>query len=125
GRLREEVFKSRIFRVFGQSLIKEPKSTIDTIVKEVASQFSLTENELQREGIKAFLQDKLHLLEVERQHIFRKFDVLSFEDLDRYVTEHPDKESDLLEDFERADYFTLRIEEIRKLFKRLNCSYEK
>ncbi len=92
----------------------------DTLVKEVASQFSLSEKELKREGIKAFLQSQLHLLEVERQQIFRKFDLKSFVELDKYVTEHPDNESDLLEDFEKADNLTFRIDEIKKLFKRLN-----
>jgi len=92
----------------------------DTILKEVASQFSLSKEELQKEGVKAFLQDQLHLLEVERQQIFRKFSVKSFEELDHFVTENPDKESDFLEDHERADYLTFRIGEVKKLFKRLN-----
>ncbi|MFQ5771687.1 MAG: hypothetical protein ACE5HX_14230 [bacterium] len=92
----------------------------DSLLKEVASQFSLTEDQLLQEGIKSFLQNQLHLLEVERQQIFRKFRVNSFEEFDQYVTEHPDEESDLLEDFERADYLTFRIKEIKKLFKQIN-----
>ncbi len=92
----------------------------DTLLQEVASQFSLSQDELKKEGLKAFLQDQLHLLEVERRRIFRKFNVNSFQELDKYITEHPDEESDLLEDFERADYLTFRIEEIKKLFRKLN-----
>ncbi len=56
-------------------------------------------------------------MEVERQQIFRKFGVNSFKELDQYITDRPDEESDLLEDFERADYLTFRIEQIQKLFK--------
>lgn len=92
----------------------------ESLLKEVASQFSLSEDKLVQEGIKSFLQNQLHLLEVERRQIFRKFGVNSFDELDRYVTEHPDKESDLLEDFERADYLTFRVEEIKKIFKQIN-----
>jgi hypothetical protein len=92
----------------------------DSLLKEVASKFALSENELLKEGIKSFLQNQLHLFEVERKQIFRKFGVNSFEELDQYVTEHPDEESNLLVDFQRADYLTCRVEEAKKLLKRIN-----
>lgn len=92
----------------------------DSLVKEVASQFSLSEEEGVQEGLKAFLQNEIRLLEVERQQILRKYKVDSFEELDNYLTEHPDQESDLLPDFERAEYLTYRIDQTKKLLKRVN-----
>lgn len=41
-----------------------------------------------------------------------KFDVHSLYEFDQLLTEHPEIESEMLEDFQGADYLTHRIEEI-------------
>ncbi|MDZ7262259.1 MAG: hypothetical protein ONB05_09180 [candidate division KSB1 bacterium] len=91
-----------------------------TLIKKVATQFSLSEDELIQQGIKAFLQDQLHLFEIERCKIFARFGVRSLDEFDQLLIEHPDKESDMLEDFQRVDYLTYRIEKITQWIKELN-----
>ncbi len=91
-----------------------------TLVKNLASKFSLSQEELVQEGIKAFLLNQLHLLEVERRKLFRHHDVQTLDEFDQLLINNPDKESDLLESFQRADYLTHRIEEISQWIKELN-----
>ena len=91
-----------------------------TFIKNIGAQFSLNEDELIQQGIKAFLQDQLHLHEIERRKIFVRFSVHSLEEFDQLLIKHPDKESDMLEDFQRVDYLTHRIEEIAQWIKDLN-----
>jgi hypothetical protein len=69
--------------------------------------------------MRAFLQDKLHLLEAERRACCAKFGVSSLEEFDRLLIERPDEESQMLEDFQRVDYLTHCIEEIKQLMKEL------
>lgn len=83
-----------------------------TLVKNLASKFSLTKDELLQKSIKAFLLDQLHLFEVERCKILAHHDVQTLEEFDQLLIDNPDKESDLLESFQRADYLTHRIDEI-------------
>jgi len=83
-----------------------------TLVKNLASKFSLSKEELVQEGIKAFLLNQLHLLEVELRKIFTRHDVQTLGEFDQLLIDNPDEESDLLENFQRADFLTHRIEEI-------------
>ncbi len=48
-----------------------------TLLKNVATKFSLSQAELIQQGIKAFLQDQLHFFEIERNEIYARFDVRS------------------------------------------------
>ena len=91
-----------------------------TIVKNITTQFSLSEDELIQQGIKAFLQNQLHLFEIERRKIFAQFSVSSLGEFDQLLIRYPDKESDMLEEFQWADYLTHRIEEITHWIKELN-----
>jgi len=91
-----------------------------TILKDVAQQFALTEEKVVEEGLKAFLQNQLHFIEVERQQIFSKFGVSSLEDLDSYINTHPDEETDILPDLQRADYLTSRKNDLARLMSELN-----
>ena len=88
-----------------------------TLVKNLASKFSLTKEELLQKSIKAFLLDQLHLFEVERRKILAHHDVQTLEEFDQLLIDNPDKESDLLESFQRADYLTHRIDEISQWIK--------
>ena len=90
------------------------------IVKDIAAKFSIGEDELIQQGIKAFLQDQLHLMEIERRKIFAEFNVQNLDEFDKLLIKYPDKESTMLEDFQRADYLTHRIEEVTQFIKELN-----
>jgi hypothetical protein len=47
-------------------------------------------------------------------------DVQTLDEFDRLLINNPDEESDLLENFQRADFLTHRIEEISLWIKELN-----
>jgi hypothetical protein len=90
---------------------------VSVIIKDIAQRFAIREEELLRQSLRAFLQDELHVLEVERRARCAKFGVSSLEEFDRLLIERPDEESQMLEDFQRVDYLTHRIEEIKQLMK--------
>ena len=91
-----------------------------TLVENLANKFSLSKDELIQQGIKAFLQNQLHLFEVERRKIFTLYNVQNLDEFDRLLIDNPDEESNLLESFQRVDYLTHRIEEISQWIKELN-----
>ena len=90
------------------------------LIDNLATKFSLSKDELIQEGIKAFLMNRLHLFEIERRKIFALHDVHTLDEFDQLLINNPDKESELLESFQRADYLTHRIDEISHLIKGLN-----
>ncbi|MCL4704050.1 hypothetical protein KJ068_02750 [bacterium] len=91
-----------------------------TIIKEIAAQFTLTEEQVVTEGMKAFLYDQLHLFEAEHQFILAKYNVNSCAELDSFMTSHPDQESDILPDLQRLDFLASRLKEIKKLLGELH-----
>jgi len=90
------------------------------ILKKVARQFNLTEDQVLEAGIKSFLLSRLRALEAERQSIFAKYGVSKLEELDEYIADRPDQESDNLDDLRRADDLTDRMLEIRNMLNDLN-----
>ena len=91
-----------------------------TLLKEVATRFFLSESQLVERGLKAFLQDQLHAFDAELRAILARNAVHSLKEFDQLLTAQPDKESNLLPDFQRADYLTSHIEEIAAWIKELN-----
>ena len=91
-----------------------------SLVENLASKFSLSKEELVQKSIKAFLLNQLHLFEVERRKILTHHDVQTLGEFDQLLIDNPNEESDLLENFQRADYLTHRIEEISLWIKELN-----
>jgi hypothetical protein len=89
-------------------------------IKEIASRYSLSETQLLERGIKAFLQDELHTLNAELRLILTRHGVQSLEAFDQNIINDPDNESDLLPDFQRADFLTSRIEETAAWIKSFN-----
>ena len=91
-----------------------------TLIKKVATKFSLSESQLVERGLKAFLQEQLYVFDAELRTIFARHAVRSLQEFDRLMTEQPHNESNLLPDFQRADYLTTRIAEIAAWIKVLN-----
>jgi hypothetical protein len=96
------------------------QSMTSELIKEVASRYSLSESELVERGIKAFLQDELHALNAELRTILTRHSVQSLDAFNQNIIHNPDDESDLLPDFQRADFLTSRIEETAAWIKSLN-----
>lgn len=87
--------------------------------QQIAEEFGLSEEELARQGLRAFLLDQLHALEVERRARCAKFGVQSLEEFDHLLRENPDEESKMLEDFQQVDYLTHRVKQIQALLEAL------
>lgn len=88
-------------------------------LKRLAEEFSMTEEELARESLRAFLLDKLHLLDSDRKARCAKFGVTSLEEMDELIKRGVVEEKAILEDFQTVDYLTSRIERIHQLLKEL------
>ncbi len=84
-------------------------------VASVAKEFSLTEETLTREGIRAFLLEQLRLLETERQARCAKFGVKSLAEMDELLQQGEVDEEAILEDFQEVDYLTTRVERVKAM----------
>ena len=83
--------------------------------KEVAQEFALDEQELIRQSLRAFLLERLHLLDAERRAKCAKFGVTTLEEMDDLLKTGQVEEEDILEDFQHVDYLTTQIQRIRQL----------
>lgn len=90
------------------------------LIENLTTKFSLSKDVLVLKRIKAFLLNQLHLFEVERLKILRNFGVQTLDQFNQLLIDNPEKESNLLESFQRTDYLTHQIEEISQWIKELN-----
>ena len=88
-------------------------------VKQIAQEFSLSEEELLHQSLRAFLLDRMQLLESERRARCAKFGVSSLKEMDTLIKNGSVEEEDILEDFQNVDYLTTQIGRIRQLLKEL------
>jgi hypothetical protein len=88
-------------------------------VKQIAQEFALSEEELVRQSLRAFLLDKVQLLDSERRARCAKFGVYSLEEMDELIRNGSVEEEEILEDFQNVDYLTSEIERIQGLLKGL------
>ena len=94
-----------------------------TLVHTIAARFSITPDRLVEQGLKAFLEDQLVLLSSEFRALLAKHSVDSIQDFDSLIIENPDQESNLLPDFQRVDFLSSRIDEIKQWITELNGSH--
>jgi len=88
-------------------------------VKQIAKEFALSEKELISQSLRAFLLDRMQLLESERRARCAKFGVSSLEEMDELLGNGSVEEEDILEDFQNVDYLTTEIKRIQGLLKEL------
>jgi hypothetical protein len=89
------------------------------IHQKVAKEFSLSEEELTRESLRAFLLEQLRTLDAERRARCAKFGVTTLAAMDELLQRGAVAEEDLLEDFQHVDYLTTRIERVRQMLEEL------
>ncbi len=88
-------------------------------VRELAREFSMREDELFAQGLRAFVREQLRLLEAEREARCAKFGVSSLEEMEELIKAGKVDEEEILEDFQQVDYLTARIERLEKLLESL------
>ena len=86
-------------------------------VQQIAQEFNLSEQELVQESLRAFLLDRLQLLDSKRRARCARFGVTSLEEMDDLLKTGRVEEEDILEDFQHVDYLTTQIQRIRQLLE--------
>ncbi len=89
-------------------------------IKEIAQEFSLGEEELIRHGLRAFLLDRMRILDAECRARCAKFGAASLEEMDELIRTGQVEEEDILEDFQEVDYLTTRIQHIQRMLEGLH-----
>ncbi len=88
-------------------------------VSDIAREFSLAEEVLTRESLRAFLLEQLRLLEAERQARCARFGVHTLWEMDQLLKQGTVTEEAILEDFQEVDYLTTRIERVKAMLEEL------
>jgi hypothetical protein len=88
-------------------------------IQTVAQEFSLSEEALTRESLRAYLLEQLHTIDAERQARCAKFGVTSLVEMDALLQGGTVSEESILEDFQHVDYLTTRIARIKQMLKEL------
>lgn len=86
-------------------------------VASIAREFSLTEEAVAREGIRAFLMERLRLFDADQRARCAKFGVKSLEEMDGLLRRGEVEEDDILEDFQEVDYLCGRIERVKAMLE--------
>jgi hypothetical protein len=88
-------------------------------IQIVAQEFSLSEEDLTRESLRAYLLEQLHTLNAERQARCAKFGVTSLAEMDALLRGGAVSEESILEDFQQVDYLSARVGRIKQMLKEL------
>ena len=83
----------------------------------IAKEFAITEEELTRKSLRAFLLEQLRLLEAERKARCAKFGVKDLWEMEQLFVEGKVEEEEMLEDYQEVDYLTDRVERIKAMLK--------
>ena len=85
----------------------------------IAKEFSITEDELHRKSLRAFLLEQLRMLEADRKARCAKFGVKDLWEMEQLFVEGKVEEEDMLEDFQTVDYLTARVKRIKAMLQEL------
>ena len=88
-------------------------------VSSIAKEFSLSEDDLARKSLRAFLLEQLRLLEAERKARCAKFGATDLWDMERLMVEGKVEEEAMLEDFQKVDYLTTRVQRVKAMLEDL------
>ena len=82
---------------------------IDTT--SIAREFSITEEELTRKSVRAFL------LEAEQKARCSKFGVKDLWEMEQLYVEGKVEEEEMLEDYQTVDYLTVRVKRVKAMLE--------
>ena len=83
----------------------------------IAKEFAITEEELTRKSLRAFLLEQLRMLEAERKARCAKFGVKDLWEMERLMVEGKVEEEDMLEDYQTVDYLTARVKRVKAMLE--------
>ena len=88
-------------------------------VSSIAKEFSLSEEDLARKSLRAFLLEQLRLLEAERKARCAKFGATDLWDMEWLMVEGKVEEEAILEDFQKVDYLTTHVQRVKAMLEDL------
>jgi len=88
-------------------------------IRTLAKEFSLTEETLRKESLRAFLLEQLRTLDAERRARCAKFGATTLAEMDELVRQGMVPEEEILEDFQHVDYLTTRVARVKALLEEL------
>jgi len=84
-------------------------------IKEVSKTLGISEDELVKKSVKAYLEMELRKVKAEIYGVFSKYKVSSFRELDEKISGGELSETEAFEDFTKLDYLESMREKIEKL----------
>lgn len=87
-------------------------------LEEAAEALGISVEELEQRGLKAFLEKELRLIRVEILSICQKYEVSSWEGMNKLIIGDKVEEGKILDDFQRVDHLTARAKRIQALLER-------
>ena len=84
-------------------------------VKEISETLGVSEDDLLKRGVKAYLEMELRRVKAEMYGILSKYKVDSFRELDEKISRGDLSETETFEDFTRLDYLDSMREKIERL----------
>jgi hypothetical protein len=84
-------------------------------VKEISETLGVSEDDLVKRGVKAYLEMELRRVRAEMYGILSKYKVDSFRELDERISRGDLSETETFEDFTRLDYLDSVREKIERL----------
>lgn len=98
--------------------MKETREIIMSVdATSIAKEFAITEEELTRKSLRAFLLEQLRMLEAERKARCAKFGVKDLWEMERLMVEGKVEEEDMLEDYQTVDYLTARVKRVKAMLE--------
>ena len=88
-------------------------------ITTIAKEFAITEEELIRKSLRAFLLEQLRLFDAERKARCAKFGVKDLWEMEQLFVEGKVEEEEMLEDFQTVDYLTHRVKRITEMLDNL------
>ena len=83
----------------------------------IAKEFAISEEELTRKSLRAFLLEQLRLLEAERKARCAKFGVKNLWEMEQLFVEGKVEEEEMLEDYQTVDYLTARVKRVKAMLE--------
>jgi hypothetical protein len=90
-----------------------------TGLEEVAAIIGISVEEVQKEGLRAFLEKELRAIRTEILATCQKYGVGSWEGMNQLIVDDKIEEGIILEDFQRVDHLTAQSKRLQGLLERM------
>ncbi len=88
-------------------------------IEEAAALLNIEKERLMKDGLKAFVAEKLRQVRVETLTLYREYHISSLSELDQKINRGELSESDTLEDFARLDFLESEEQKLAELITKL------